>query len=217
MRRLGGLCLLAAGVLSVLLGAALAIAFGPDDRLETGPHPLSSEGSVITTAPQAIVYAGPQVELTVTTRGEARDLFVGVGHHVDVIDLLADTRRTRIDRIDLPWDVSFSAAGAGGSMRASPTEVDWWYAQASGGGRATISWTLPENGGDVVIADLAGQDGLAVDVTAAVVAPGAFIVGAAMLVIGLGVVVFGWAVLSTRGRPRGVHADRTEDPLASVE
>lgn len=212
MRRLGGVCLLALGVLSMLVGGLLAVGFGPDDRLATGPHEVSSTGSVITTAPQAIVYAGPQVELTVTSSAAPRELFVGVGHHVDVADLLADTRRTRIERIDLPWDIATSTVGTGGSPRAAPTAVDWWYAQDTGEGRASITWTLPEDGGDVVIADLAGEEGLTVDVTAALVAPGIFIVGAAMLVIGLGVAVFGWAVLTTRVQPRGVHAER--DPAA---
>lgn len=208
MRRLGGVCLLVAGLLSVLAGAVLAVAFGPDDRLGTGPHRLSSEASVITTAPHAIVYAGPEVELTVTSRGGARDLFVGVGHHVDVVDLLADTRRTRVERIDLPWEVSTSTVGGSGSPRAAPTEVDWWYAQATGDGAATISWTLPEDGGDVVIADLAGRDGLTVDITAAVLVPGVFVVGAAMLVIGVGIAVLGWAVLTSGERPRRRAANR---------
>jgi len=210
MRRLGGICLLAVGALSVLLGAVLAVAFGPDDRLATGPHVVRSETSLITTGPQAIALAGPRVELAVTSSGEPRNLFVGVGHHVDVSDLLGETPRTRVDRIDLPWALTTSQVGTGGTPRASPLDVQWWYAQAEGDGRAVLTWTLPEYGGDVVIADLDGGDELSVDVTAAVLAPGAFVVGAAMVVIGLGVAVFGWAVLTTRVRPRGVHANRGE-------
>lgn len=209
MRRLGGVCLLALGVIGVLAGVAVMVLFGTDNRLETGPHELRSRGAAITTAPQAIKYAGPRVELTVTSRGERRNLFVGVAHHVDVQDLLGSTRRTRVDRIDLPWAVSTSTVGEGGSPRTAPGDVDWWYAKEEGRGRAVLTWTLPDAGGDVVIIDQEGHEDLAVDVTAAWVVRGVFVVGAAAVVIGLGVAVFGWALLSSRVRPRGTHADRT--------
>lgn len=217
MRRLGGGFLLALGLVGVLLGAGVMAAFGTDDRWATGPHELASDGSAITTAPRAIGYAGPRVELTVASRDGARDLFVGVGHHVDVQDLLRQTPRTQVDRIDLPWEVSTSEAGEAGagdrstprtSSGASPSDLDWWYAKEAGRGRVVLTWTLPEAGGDVVILARDGADGLAVEVTAAWVVEGAFVVGAASVVIGMGVAVFGWAVLSSRARPRGTHAER---------
>ncbi len=196
------------GLLSTLLGLLLAVAFGPDNRLDTGPHPLRSDGSVITTGENAVAYAGPRVDLTVTTDGD-RSLFVGVAHHVDVTDLLGDTPRTRVDRLDLPWKTDVSEVRGAGSPLGSPLDADWWIAQDQGRGTATVEWTLAEDGGDVLIMDLDGQDGLSIDVVAALVVPGIFVVGAAMTVIGLGVAVFGWAVLTTRVSPRGAHADRT--------
>lgn len=207
MRRLGGLALIALGVLSVVLGVALAVGFGPDDRMGTGPHRLSTPGQAIVTAPEALAFSGPKIELTVTAPD--RNLFLGVAHDVDVQDFLADTPRTRVDAIEVPWKVSTSQVSGSGVPKGSPEDANWWFADAHGRGRAVLTWALPESAADVVILDQQGRDGLAVHVTAAIVAPGVFVVGLAGVVIGVGLVVLGWAVLTTRAPVRGLHALRT--------
>ena len=214
MRRLGGLALIALGVLSAVLGVALAVLFGPDNRMGTGPHRLSTPGQAIVTAPEALAYSGPRVELRVTTPGPRRNLFLGVAHDVDVRDFLADTPRTRIDSISIPWQVTTTPVPGSGFPRGDPGEQAWWFADAEGRGEAVLTWRLPDTAADVVILDRDGGDGLVVDVRAAIVAPGVFVVGLALVVLGLGVVVFGWAVLTTRSATRGLHALRaraTED------
>jgi hypothetical protein len=208
MHRLGGLALIALGMLGVLLGAALAYAFGPDDRMGTGPHRLSTPGQAIVTAPEALAYAGPRVELSVTSADPRRRLFLGVGHDVDVRDFLADTPRTRIDAIEIPWRLSTTPVPGSGSPKGDPEDVGWWIADTQGRGEAVLTWQLPDTAADVVILDRQNTGGLTVEVTAAVVAPGAFVAGLALVVIGLGVAVFGWALLSTRRAAAGVHAMR---------
>ncbi|MGH3366710.1 MAG: hypothetical protein ACRDOY_05870 [Nocardioidaceae bacterium] len=208
MRRLGGLALIALGVSSVLLGCAVAIVFGPDDTVGTGPHRLSSIGPAIVTAPEALAYSGPQVELTVTTPGRDRELFVGVGHDVDVRDFLAETPRTRIDTITIPWEISTSEVRGSGSPKGGPDAVDWWIADARQPGRLVLSWRLPDVAADVMILALDGPRRLVVDLTAALVVPGIFVVGLALTVIGMGTSVFGWAVRSTQAASPGSHAHR---------
>jgi hypothetical protein len=207
MRRLGGLALIALGLLSALLGVVLAVAFGPDDRVGTGPHRLSTSGQAIVTAPEALAYAGPRVQLRVTSTDPGRSLFLGVGHDVDVRDFLAGTPRTRIDAIEIPWRVSTTPVPGSGQPKGDPEDVGWWFAQAHGRGTAVLTWQLPDTAADVLILGPRGAGGLTVDVTAAVVSPGAFVVGLALAVLGLGIVVFGWAVLSTP-RPRGRRSAR---------
>ncbi len=210
MRRRGGLALIALGVLSVLLGSVLAAAFGPDNELGTGPHRLSTRGQAIVTAPEALAWTGPQVRLTVRSVDPGRSLFVGVGHDVDVQDFLDGAPRTRIDTIAIPWRVTTTSIPGSGFPKGAPSDVGWWFADAQGRGSASVTWRLPDTAADVVILDPLGGDGLAVDVTADVLAPGAFVVGLAMVVLGLGVAVFGWAVRTTGVRaPRGTHALRS--------
>ena len=209
MRRRGGLALIALGVLSVLLGSALAATFGPDDEIGTGPHRLSTRGQAIVTAPEALAWAGPQVQLTVDAADPGRSLFLGVAHDVDVRDFLNGAPHTRIDTIAIPWRVTTTPIPGTGFPKGEPSEVGWWFAQSQGRGTASVTWRLPDTAADVVILDPLGGDGLVVDVTAAVVAPGVFVVGLALVVLGLGVVVFGWAVRTPGVRaPRGTHALR---------
>jgi hypothetical protein len=211
VRRLGGLALIALGVLSVLVGCLLAVVFGPDDRVGTGPHRLTSAGPAITTAPGALAYSGPRVQLTVTSAERGRDLFVGVGHDVDVRDFLADTPYARVDTIDIPWRVSLTRVPGDGVPRAAPEKLAWWTAEAQGRGRAVLTWRLPDSASDVVVVGR-GSGGLTVDVSAALLLPGVFVVGLAAAVIGLGVGVFGWALLTTRVVPVGAHALRAPRP-----
>jgi len=212
MRRLGGIALIVLGVLGVLLGAALAVGFGPDDRIGTGPHRLSTPGQAIVTAPEALAFSGPRVELTVTSAEPGRPLFLGVGHDVDVRDFLGETPRTRIDTIELPWRVTTTDLPGGGAPKGAPEDPRWWLTEAQGRGQAVLTWRLPDSAADLVILDPDGGDGLTVDVTAAVLAPGVFVVGLAVAVLGLGVVIFGWAVLTTRVAPHGLHARRPDPP-----
>jgi hypothetical protein len=210
MRRLGGFALILLGVLGVLVGAAFAVGFGPDNRIGTGPHRLSTPGQAIVTAPEALAFSGPQVEVKVSTTEPGRALFLGVGHDVDVRDFLGETPRTRIDAIELPWKGSTTDLPGGGFPKGAPEDAGWWLAEARGRGEAVLTWRLPESAADLVILDPDGGDGLSVDVTAAVLAPGVFVVGLAVAVLGLGVAIFGWAVLTTRVAPRGLHAQRPE-------
>lgn len=209
MRRTGGLALVLVGLLSVALGVALAVLFGPDNRMGTGPHRLTTPGQAIVTAPGALAYSGPQVEMRVRSVEPGRTLFVGVAHDVDVRDFLASTPRTRIDTIQIPWQVTTTPLPGQGFPKGPPSEQTWWIADAKGQGEVVLDWRLPDTAADVVILDEDGGSKLAVDVTAAVVAPGVFVVGIALVVLGLGVVVFGWAVLTTRSTSRrGTHALR---------
>jgi hypothetical protein len=214
VRRLGGLALIVLGVAGMLAGCLLAVSFGPDDRMGTGPHRLTSPGPAIATAPEALAYSGPRVQLTVTSTDRDRQLFVGVGHDVDVSDFLAGTPHTRVQTIDIPWRVSVVRVPGDGPPEAAPGRLAWWTAEARGRGRAVLTWRLPDSASDVVILG-GGAARLAVDVTAALLVPGVFVVGLAAVVIGLGVGVFGWAVLTTRVTPVGAHALRPLRPRHS--
>ena len=187
----------------------MATAFGPDNEVGTGPHRLSTRGQAIVTAPEALAWAGPQVQLTVESVDPRLSLFVGVAHDVDVRDFLDGAPRTRIDTIEIPWRLTTTAVPGSGFPKGDPSDVGWWLADAHGRGGASLAWRLPDTAADVVILDPLGGDGFAVDVTAAVVAPGAFVVGLALVVLGLGFAVFGWAVRTTGvAAPRGTHALR---------
>ncbi len=204
MRRAGGVVVLQLGVLLVILGALGAIAFGPDNRVTSAPLPLSSLGIAVVTAPGAVAYSGPTVELTVTREGSA-PVFVGVGYDVDVRDYLTATTYTQVDSISIPLDVETSEVDGAGLPETRPGDLDWWLVSGSGRGSATVTFPLRDAAVDVVVMDPDLRPGLDVSVTVGVVRQGAFMGGLAVSLGGAGLGVVGWMLISIVPSGRGRH------------
>lgn len=203
MRRAAGWALLFVGVLLVLLGAAAAFLFGPDDAVATGPHALSSDGVAVITAPAVLGYAGPAVEVTVATVDGKQPVFVGIANDIDAQDYLAGASYTQIDSLSLPWDVTTTQVPGDEVPAATPRDLDWWLVRDEGLGTARISFRLPDSPVDIVAIDPDLQPGLRIEVTATLVQKGAFVGGLATAVSGLGLLTAGW-VFASRARVRPV-------------
>ncbi len=204
MRRPGGWLLIVVGSLLALVGIAVAWIFGPDNRAATGPHGYSSAGAAVVTAPAALAYSGPRVE--VTAAAADRPVFVGVAYDVDVRDYLARTAYTQIDSIDLPWSTETSTVPGDRQVSVRPADVHFWLVSASGDGGATVVFPLPDAAVDVVVMDADGEPDLSVELTVAVVQSGAFVSGLALLAVGVGVAAGGGLLLRhapRRARRRG--------------
>lgn len=197
MRRLAGWLVLVIGSLALLVGAAIAVAFGPDDTVRLGPHRLTSSGAAIATAPQVLSYAGLTLTVTATRPNAKAPIFIGVGHDVDVRDYLAGTTYTRIDSLSLPWRVQTSSVSGPRSRTANPEGLTWWLTTAADRGDISATFPLPDAPVDIVVmdptADVAGEK-LSVDVSVGVVVPGTFPGGLALLLAGGGLLVAGLAV-----------------------
>src|SRR5919107_4802975 len=125
MRRIFGWLLAVVGALLIVAGIACTVVVGPDNSVDSGPHRLSSTGSAIVTAADALDRSGPTVHIAVTTP-EGDDVFVGVANAVDVQDYLAGSAVTRVDRVSLPWDISTTAVSGRRAPAEDPSKVDWW-------------------------------------------------------------------------------------------
>ncbi len=196
MRRAGGRVVLLLGVVLMIVGVAAAVAFGPDDRVRSQPQRLVSRGLAVITAPAAIGYSGPTIELTVT-RKASDPVFLGVGYHVDVRDYLTGSTYTQIDSVDLTFDVATSDVKGKGRPDVGPEDLDWWLITGSGKGSATVTFPLPDAAVDIVVTDPGLRPGLDVTVTAAVVQQGAFVGGLALSVSGVGLAVVGRMLTSS--------------------
>ena len=194
MRRAVGWLLVALGLAAVLLGAVVAVVFGPDDRAQTGPHPVSTAGSAVATAPAVLRYAGPRLEITVSAQDPDRTVFVGLATDVDVADYLRAARHTRVDAVDLPWDVETTAVPGVAAPPAVPAVVDWWLVSREAPATTTLGFRLPDAEVDVVAMDARLRPGFRADVTVAWVQDGAFLGGIAIAVAGMGAAVAGWVV-----------------------
>ena len=179
-----------------LAGAGVAFLFGPDDRATTGPHSVHIDGVGLVTAPRAVAYAGPRLQVTVQSKPRGRQVFAGVAHHVDVRDFLRQAPYTRIDQITLPWDIATTDVGGNGQLAAAPGRTDIWTTQAKGRGSVTLDWLLIDAPQDLVIVDAHGRQVSSVAVSASVALRGGFVGGLALVVVGIGLTVVGAAVAS---------------------
>ncbi|UYM05906.1 hypothetical protein [Solicola gregarius] len=137
MRRIAGGVLALVGLCIAILGVALAVLVGTDDRARTGPHRIEADGVAVVTAPDAIRWSNATVTLDVEVP-DRKPVFVGVANSVDVDDYLADTRAVRVDSLDVPWTIETSKQSGRPWLPASPLAVDWWTEQASGIGGAEL-------------------------------------------------------------------------------
>lgn len=208
MRGVGGWLLVLVGLAAVTLGSAVAIAFGSDDTLAMGPHELATTGMAIVTAPAALPYAGPTMQITASVERPASMVFVGVGHDVDVRDYLGGAAYTRIDKVSLPWRTETTLVRGRTSALADPSELTWWLTSASANRVATVTFPLPDVPVDVVVTDVGRAPGFITDVTVRVTQEGVFAGAVALLVGGAGLAVAG--VLVLRGRARAPHRQAGE-------
>ena len=199
MRRLLGWLLVFVGVVIAAIGVGAAALFGPDDRATTGPHWVPVDGVGLATAPGAIAYAGPRLELTIQSEPASRRLFVGVAHPVDVADFLARAAYTRVDEIWVPWDIATTDVRGGGQLAGPPRTADFWTTKAVGRGTVTLDWLLSDAPQDLVVVDAHGRRISSLALTASLVLAGGFVASLALAALGLGMAV-GGVMLASAGR-----------------
>ena len=199
MRRALSWFALVVGVLLILGGAAVAVAFGPDNTITSDPERMSSDTGVVATRPEAISISGPTVEVVVTPR-DGGEVFVGVARNIEVADYLDGVPRVQIDKVSWPWSFDRSAVSGQRTPAADPTALDWWLASDRSDESASVTLPLPDGPVDMVAMSL-GQGGLDVDITVGLVQRGAFVGGLAVALVGIGAAGFGWLSRPRRAAP----------------
>lgn len=207
-RRILSVLVLVLALVGVVVGVAMAVLLGPDNRLTTGPHDVGTDHVALVTSPEVLRWAGP----TVTVTAELPDnqpVFLGLGNTVDVADFLSRTGFERVDTLDLPWRVSTTTVSGKRYVPAAPMAADWWIAQNAGQGGAQITVPLPDETTSLVVVALAGdlQD---LQVSGSYFLAGGFGAGLGLAALALGVGMFGWLALRTVGAPAA--APRTAAP-----
>jgi hypothetical protein len=195
MRRVSGWLLVLVGVAALIVGLAVAVAFGPDDTLAVGPHQISTTGVALISAPGALSYAGPTLQVAATAEQPGAPIFVGVGHDVDVRDYLSGSAYTQIDKVSLPWRAETSDVPGRTRPIADPSELTWWLTTGSGRGAATVMLPLLDAPIDVVVIIADGAPGFTTEVTVGILQEGIFPGAMGVLLGGVGLLVAGRLVL----------------------
>ncbi len=211
MRRFVRVVVLAAGLLLTLAGVAAAVLVGPDDTVSSGERELTTDTAAIATAPSVLDFVGPT--LHVAAESQSGEVFVGVGHEVDVRAYLEDVVHEEVARLGLPWSPQLQPSEGGEEAAAvEPGTRDWWYAQASGPGRQEIGYALGDEPVSVVLMSADGRAPVAADVEVGLQFEGLF--STFLLVAGVGVVLLliGVFLLRRRRRPRLVALGPEYEP-----
>lgn len=214
MRRFLSLLLWLAAVVCLLVGAATAALFGPDDRAQTGLLPVSGDAGVAVVEPRVLPVAGLDVQVTAQT-GAERPLFLGLGNAVDVDSYTDGVAQTRVKQVQLRRSLNqplrLAAAPVKGSetLPVPPDEIDWWFAAQQGDGAVQMQVELPTTQAQVVVVALDGEPLGGLEVGASYHQQGAFGTGLGLAGLALGLMLFGWLAWPP-SRPGAEPAARSE-------
>lgn len=214
MRRFLSLLLWLAAVVCLLVGAATAALFGPDDRAQTGLLAVSGDAGVAVVEPRVLPVAGLDVQVTAQT-GSERPLFLGLGNAVDVDSYTDGVAQTRVKQVQLRRSLNqplrLAAAPVTGSetLPVPPDEIDWWFAAQQGDGAVQMQVELPTTQAQVVVVALDGEPLGGLEVGASYHQQGAFGTGLGLAGLALGLLLFGWLAWPP-SRPGAEPAARSE-------
>lgn len=181
-----------AGVALLVVGVSAAVWVGPDDWIDSPMQVINGGGEV--GAVTTYGFLSHTLPLRVTASVDDGDVFVGVGHVVDVDDYVADARLARMEWFS-PSGVQAAPASTGGRLPVAPSDLDIWQQRANGPGEQRISG---EFAGQPVVAFVAAVDGgpRVLHVCVGSQVRGAFVTG--LTVAGIGAALVLAAIAITR-------------------
>jgi len=196
-----GIALCVIGLGAAVVGAVAGfVVVGTDDVVTVRPKEFTAKGLAIVTGPDLIDYYGNRAVVTVEPIGERRDVFVGVGHRIDVRSYLGAAQRTELTEISYPSTVQSREVRGNPARVTPPAQLDWWLASESGRGTQTLRWTLADGPYDIVVMAADGRPGVDVRVRFGLELPGAFRSAMLVLLAGVGMLAAGGLLVRTRAK-----------------
>ena len=200
MRRFARVLLLVIGSVVTLAGLAVALLAGPDDTVSTGERELTSETVGLVTSASLLDVMGPSLHVAATA-ASGREVFVAVGHEVDVAGYLDGVAYDEIARLRPPTSFDLVRVdGAVEGVQPEPESRDWWYVQAAGPDRQEVSYPLGAEPVNAVVMGADGEPPLSVTLELGLQIDNLFIT--ALLVLAVGLVLISVAVFALRRRQR---------------
>jgi hypothetical protein len=209
MRTWTGWALAVLGLLVAVLGAAVMVVLGPDSRFTTGPHAIETDSAAVVTAPRTISWANVQVDILAEVPAR-KPVFVGIGNAVDVQDLVGTTQRLEVTGFRRPWGLTTREVEGVANLPGSPPALDWWIESADGLGGASISTQLPDQTASIAILSVGSSNLSGLQVSLAYGVKGGFAKGAALVLLGLGVLLLGLVVRRGPAAPDAADVVDTE-------
>lgn len=187
------------------------------DQLQTPTAAITGEDVRFATDAGSPKWLIDAFDLDVRLRASALDpeqvIFVGIARQADLDRYLADVAHDRVIRIDNGAPVYRQQRGATGPVD-SPTEQDFWVAQASGPGAQELTWEATTGRWAAIVMNADGSPGISVSIT--VGAKSDAILPLASVLLGIGAVLTAAAVaLIIYGASGARRRERTSSSPAS--
>lgn len=187
-RIVGGVVAALVGLLALAGGLIAAFGYiGTDNVISSPARTIASKGVAITTSPELFDYFGPRLHVTAEPTEPGRQLFIGIGHHVDVGSYFSGASRTKVTELNVPFSLNTSDVIGKQTEVSPPNGLEWWIAKVSGSGQQELVWPMADGPYDVAIMAADGKANVDAVVTIGVEFPGAF--ATAMLVALAGLVL----------------------------
>ncbi|MET9810486.1 hypothetical protein [Streptomyces halstedii] len=189
----GGFLSLVALTLIGLGGTALAMGLNDDGYIDLGTdeYSHSTDTYAMTTdswhADKQMGGLYKDLRITFTPDKDSDPVFVGIADKAKAQQYLDGVQHVTIHDSDSKGDDQ--SEHPGGTPKTPPGESDVWAAKASGEGAQTVNWSVEPGEVTAVAMKADGSSGLAGHVTVAAKIAGLAWAGAALLVIGLVVLV----------------------------
>ena len=197
-----------AGALLAAIGCAAAVTIGPDDWIDSPPQLLNPAGETVVVTNYGLLSYG--LPLRVTASAENGEVFVGIGHAVDVDDYLRDTTAVGIDWFSPGGLTSHRQTSTSASLPATPTAVDFWRAKASGPGSQTVAGSFAGQPVEAVVSTGSGEPS-PLRVSLGSQLAGAFAAAVSLIAIGLALLAFtSWRWWRARRTPTAVESTPPE-------
>ncbi|MBM7790466.1 hypothetical protein [Tenggerimyces flavus] len=195
-RIVGGVVAALVGLLALAGGLIAAFGYiGPDNVISSPARTISSKGVAITTSPELFDYYGPRLHVTAEPAEPGRQLFIGIGHHVDVGSYFSGTSRTKVTELDLPFSLTTGDVIGKQTEVNPPNGLEWWIAKVSGSGKQELVWPMADGPYDIAIMGADGKANVDAVVTIGVEIPGAFATAMLVALGGLVLLVLGALLL----------------------
>ncbi len=215
MRRVARTFLLAIGSIVAAAGFAVALLAGPDDIVSTGDRELTSETVGFVTSASLVRFIGPSLYVAATAAND-REVFIGVGHQVDVTGYLDGIAYDQIAGLRPPTAFDLARIdGAVTNVDPEPGTRDWWYVQAAGTERQEVLFPLGAEPVNAVVMGADGQPPLEVTVELGLKIDNVFVT--ALLVLAVGVGLLAIAAFALRPRQRVPAAEQLAEPAPQEE
>lgn len=195
-RIIGGVVAALVGLLALAGGLIAAFGYiGTDNVISSPARTISSKGVAITTSPELFDYYGPRLHVTAESAEPGRQLFIGIGHHVDVGSYFSGASRTKVTELNLPFSLNTADVIGKQTEVSPPNGLEWWIAKVSGSGKQELVWPMADGPYDIAIMAADGKASVDAEVTIGVEIPGAFATAMLVALGGLVLLVLGALLL----------------------